>query len=59
MTTLEGTLRTPVHREDMLARDSESSSFSLVQSVARVLLTLALIVSMSALFASQIYTTLR
>jgi hypothetical protein len=66
MTTLEAPLRSPVRHParpiELAADDRESASFAsftLVQSIARVMLTLLLMVGMSALFASQIYATLR
>jgi hypothetical protein len=59
MTTLDAPLRSPVRHIEVAVQDRESTSFTLVQSIARVLLTLLLMVGMSALFASQIYTTFR
>ena len=59
MTTLEGTLHSPAQRDSVDAIDRESQSFTLVQSLTRMLLTVAVIVGMSALFGIQVYATLR
>ena len=67
MSTLEVTLTNPVHRGTHAAAGtaidresrSERKSFTLVQSIARVGFTLVFMVGFSALFATQIYATLR
>ena len=54
-----GTLADPAHARHAHAVEHESTSFTLAQTAARVFLTLGLMVSMSALFASQVYFMLR